>query len=410
MTASEDGSLKIWILPTDGVNEDICESDATLRGHYKKLSLARFHPTADHTLASSAADNDVRLWDIQNQQCVRTMSDNKNTITGLEWNANGSMLATVTRERMIRIFDPRAEENVLTCDSHEGARPQKVCWLGASDKILTTGFSKMSERQYGIFDIRDFSKPLVMKRFDENTGVLYPYYDEDTGLIFCVGRGENLISFFEFTDKDNFIEPVGIFKGSAPCKGFSFMPKRTMDIMQNELMRGVRLSLKQVEYISFKLPRKTGAFCPDLYPPCISGEATNTFDDWWNNKKDTDPKRIEVNAENLGKTNAHLQEANKDFFKAKLANKVEGAMAAQLFQGINQAGGVPPEVQNKIKELEEENAHLKDLNQKLQKEVEELKSQIAGGNAGGAPAPEGEAEAPAAPKEEAQPEGGEDEW
>lgn len=63
-TSSEDGTIKLWIIPDEGITHDITECDAELRGHSKKLVLSKFHPSSDYTLASVAADNTVRIWDI----------------------------------------------------------------------------------------------------------------------------------------------------------------------------------------------------------------------------------------------------------------------------------------------------------------------------------------------------------
>lgn len=63
-TASEDGTIKIWLIPDEGITHDVSECDAELRGHSKKLILSKFHPSSDYTLASCALDNTVRIWDI----------------------------------------------------------------------------------------------------------------------------------------------------------------------------------------------------------------------------------------------------------------------------------------------------------------------------------------------------------
>ena len=63
-TASEDGTIKFWIIPEEGITKDVTEHDAELRGHAKKLIFAKFHPTADYTIASAGADSTVRVWDI----------------------------------------------------------------------------------------------------------------------------------------------------------------------------------------------------------------------------------------------------------------------------------------------------------------------------------------------------------
>ena len=63
-TASEDGSIKLWIIPEEGITKDVTECDADLRGHSKKLIFSKFHPSSDYTLASSGADSTIRIWDI----------------------------------------------------------------------------------------------------------------------------------------------------------------------------------------------------------------------------------------------------------------------------------------------------------------------------------------------------------
>jgi coronin-1B/1C/6 len=103
-----------------------------LRGHSRKLIFSKFHPSADYTLASSGADSTIRIWDISQQKCVVTMDDVKNVTTGMEWSHNGSLLGAITKDRVLNVFDPRKEGSVLSSPTHEGARPQKLVWLGDS--------------------------------------------------------------------------------------------------------------------------------------------------------------------------------------------------------------------------------------------------------------------------------------
>jgi hypothetical protein len=39
-----------------------------------------------------------------------------------------------------------------------------------------------------------------------------------------------------------------------------FLPRRDVDFMANELERAIRFDGKMAEYITFKVPRKTGQF------------------------------------------------------------------------------------------------------------------------------------------------------
>jgi len=63
-TASEDGTIKLWFIPDEGIVKDKTECDAELRGHSKKLILSKFHPSADTTIASASADCSVKIWDV----------------------------------------------------------------------------------------------------------------------------------------------------------------------------------------------------------------------------------------------------------------------------------------------------------------------------------------------------------
>ena len=65
-TASEDGTVKLWVIPEEGLTKDVLEWNAELNSGSKKLVFSKFHPSADYTLATSGLDATVRVWDIQN--------------------------------------------------------------------------------------------------------------------------------------------------------------------------------------------------------------------------------------------------------------------------------------------------------------------------------------------------------
>jgi coronin-1B/1C/6 len=83
-----------------------------------------------------------------------------NEVYDLAWNYDGSQLGVFGRDKKIRLYDPRKHEIANEfVSAHEGAKPQKLCYLGQLNELLTTGFSKRGERQYSIWDLRDTSKP-----------------------------------------------------------------------------------------------------------------------------------------------------------------------------------------------------------------------------------------------------------
>jgi WD40 repeat protein len=65
-TASEDGMIKLWLIPDEGIKTNVAESDGDLAGHTKKVTGLRWHRTADNLIASHSADSTVRIWDVMN--------------------------------------------------------------------------------------------------------------------------------------------------------------------------------------------------------------------------------------------------------------------------------------------------------------------------------------------------------
>jgi WD40 repeat protein len=216
-TASEDGTVKLWNIPEEGVTKDILTSDAELRGHSKKLILQRFHPSADYTLATSGLDSTVRVWDIEQQQNVLTFEGLKTTSNGLEWSHNGSLIGLMGKDKYLSWFDPRTQTECARVLTHEGARPQKLQWLGDSQTILTCGFSKLSEREYAVWDIRNSEKPIIKRRLDDYSGVPFLHFDQDQKVLYVAGKGESAVSFFQYsTESPNLIDFLGASKSKEP--------------------------------------------------------------------------------------------------------------------------------------------------------------------------------------------------
>lgn len=82
---------------------------------------------------------------------------------------------------------------------------------------MTTGFSKLSERQYAIWDVRDVSQPLIMKKLDDYGGIPFTYFDEDNNVVYVAGKGECAVSFFQYSSSSpNYIDFLHSFKGKEP--------------------------------------------------------------------------------------------------------------------------------------------------------------------------------------------------
>ena len=75
---------------------------------------------------------------------------------------------------------------------HEGTKPSKAVFCqssdGKPDRLFTTGFSRMSERQYALYDFTEKDTPLTISNIDSSSGVLFPFYDGGTNMVYLVGK------------------------------------------------------------------------------------------------------------------------------------------------------------------------------------------------------------------------------
>jgi len=61
-------------------------------------------------------------------------------------------------------------------------------WLGDADRLASTGFTKMRERELAIWDVRDLSKPAKRESLDSSTGVIIPLFDNDAKILYLAGK------------------------------------------------------------------------------------------------------------------------------------------------------------------------------------------------------------------------------
>lgn len=111
-------------------------------------------------------------------------------VQSLSFSANGSLLVTTCRDKKLRIWDVRSEKPVHEGQGHGGAKNSRAVWMGENDRIATTGFSKMSDRQLGLWDIRAAREPLNgFEILDSISGVCMPFWDDGTQILYLAGKG-----------------------------------------------------------------------------------------------------------------------------------------------------------------------------------------------------------------------------
>ena len=111
-------------------------------------------------------------------------------------------------------------------------------------------------------------------------GILTPYYDPDTSMVYVGGKGDGNVRYYQVLNEAPWVYYLNEFITGAPQKGFGIMPKRGIDAPACEVFRLYKLhaTKNDVEPISMIVPRKSNIFQADLYPdtaapaPAIKGE------------------------------------------------------------------------------------------------------------------------------------------
>ena len=102
--------------------------------------------------------------------------------------------------------------------AHESAKTQKVLFLGGTKYMLTTGFTNTSTRQFKVWDYRTFKEPVNSVDVDNAAGVLNPFYDPDTSILYLAGKGDGNIRYYELTKKGKESHAINDHRTSSSTK------------------------------------------------------------------------------------------------------------------------------------------------------------------------------------------------
>lgn len=282
-SASEDTKVMIWQIPQDGpTGENITTPAVQLTGHGRKVGQVLFHPTADNVLASSSSDLTIKLWDIEKGAEKQEITGHGEVIQSMSWNWNGNLLVTTCRDKKIRVLDVRANKIVQEGNSHQGVKGSRCVWLGDADRVVTTGFSKTSDRQVYLWDSNKLSEPIKSINLDTSSGVVMPFYDNETKMLYLAGKGDGNIRFYEVENDELFY--LSEYKSSEPQRGMGWLPKRACNVADCEVARMYKVANGYIEPISFTVPRKSDQFQADIFPQCPGDKPSLTADEYFEGK------------------------------------------------------------------------------------------------------------------------------
>ncbi|PAA53428.1 hypothetical protein BOX15_Mlig002940g1 [Macrostomum lignano] len=286
-SASEDCTAKVWRIGAESFSSGfLTDPYRDLVGHNRRVGLVVWHPTVHMVLLTAGADNKVLIWNVDEQSILCDI-DFPDVVHSCSFNWTGSLFVCSCKDKMGRVINARTGEIVAEQKLHEGAKPQQVVFL-RDGRVFSTGFSRMSERQWGLWDGNSLEL-IDRQELDSSNGVLFPFYDPDVNMIYLVGKGDSAIRYFEVTEDAPYFHFLSMYQSSDPQRGMGWMPKRGLDVSTCEIARLYKLHQRGLcEPISFTVPRKSELFQDDLYPDtCTDAYALSVSD--WLSGKDSEP-------------------------------------------------------------------------------------------------------------------------
>lgn len=362
-SSSEDATVKIWQIPDHGLGKEILvEPLLTLEGtsHQRKVHQILWHPVASNILLSASFDPMIIIWNLETGEAAVEIDCHPDLIHSVSWNTIGSKIVTSCKDKKLRVIDAREGKVICEAAGHEGAKPQRVAFCSELNYIFTVGFSKMSARQYAVWNA-DTLENLAMEEIDQSNAVLFIHYDPDTKMIYLAGKGDSIIRYYELGEESPHCYWLSNYSTNVPQRGVCFMPKRGCDVSTNEVAKCFKLVAKgYCEPVSFTVPRKSELFQADLFPDTQSDEPSLTASEWLDGK-DAEPKKMSMNPDGDKATKAAKKPKKGLGGLGKMVPKKKEAKAAdeeaELIEMVKQLKLKVEEQEKRIKALEDKVGH-----------------------------------------------------
>nr|XP_020441400.1 uncharacterized protein LOC109951311 isoform X1 [Monopterus albus] len=375
-SGSEDCTVMVWQIPEHGLETALSEPVVVLEGHSKRVGIVSWHPTARNVLLSAGCDNQIIIWNVGTGEAMINLEDmHPDVIFSVSWSRNGSLLCTACKDKKVRVIDPRKKKIVAEKDkAHEGVRPMRAIFL-ADGNIFTTGFSRMSERQLGLWKSDNMDEPICVQEMDTSNGVLLPFYDPDTNIVYLCGKGDSSIRYFEITDEAPFVHYLNTFSTKEPQRGMGYMPKRGLDVNKCEIARFYKLHERKCEPIIMTVPRKSDLFQDDLYPDTAGPDPTLEAEEWFAGKNGS-PILISLKDGYISTKNRDLKVVKTNVLETKPATK---ATKAENISTVQKHASSQPSVkmEDKLEEVLREFKSLRDRVILQDRRIARLEEQVA---------------------------------
>ncbi|GAB00007.1 uncharacterized protein L969DRAFT_53496 [Mixia osmundae IAM 14324] len=287
--SSPNGSVSLLQLP-DRITEPFAPTKTTsLEQQSTSATCLAFHPHSRGLLLAVHGDRIV-IYDTDALRASLSWDAQSKGVWSAVWSSDGRTVAILGKDGQLKIWDPRASitTELHSLKGHEDlVKPCRLIALSGK-RFLTTGFSKLRERQISIYDLNlSIEKPSSTKSVDSGTGALCPYVDASRNIVYLLGKGDMTLRQIEILPNSTLSEGLSASLPAVFASACLVPPSAsTLALMKAEISRLLLLSTDHVIIpISMTVPRRLYVdFHADLYPAIASQESAQDASDWLSGK------------------------------------------------------------------------------------------------------------------------------
>jgi WD40 repeat protein len=113
VSASEDGTLKIWEVQTG-------RQLATLEGHEASVTGCAVTPDGRHVVSASR-DRTLKIWEVQTGQQLATLEGHEASVTGCAVTPDGRHVVSASWDRTLKVWEVETGRQLTTLEGHEAS-------------------------------------------------------------------------------------------------------------------------------------------------------------------------------------------------------------------------------------------------------------------------------------------------
>lgn len=235
-SAGEDGALSIWAWRGDGT------LDCTVRhaGHHAPCRALGLHPDRSAARAVTASDDgSLRLWDLRESGagCVGILKGHRFEVRSAAWQPgeDSETVGSVGADGTVRIWDVRSAKQSAPLVRPE-MKPTVLAWSPAAGREIALGHI---DGGVSCYDIRNLSEPLVASDPADSAGRITSLSFSDDGAILGVGSVRGHVRAYEVGAVDAMSSGVVL---SAYSNGSSHAEMAVSSVVWHPGLRGTLVS------------------------------------------------------------------------------------------------------------------------------------------------------------------------